>query len=85
MGDDGILCDEYVDTYSDVSHYHEIEIFDGDSDFPNTSSHKQSWPCPLDLTSVHATSTEEEESSKLDSYDDKTSQEAQSAGWLFKI
>jgi hypothetical protein len=42
MGDDGILCDEYVDTYSDVSHYHEIEIFDGDSDFPNTSSHKQS-------------------------------------------
>jgi hypothetical protein len=34
---------------------------------------------------VHATSTEEEKSSELDSYNDKTSQEAQSAGQLFKI
>jgi 3-oxoacyl-(acyl-carrier-protein) synthase len=39
----------------------------------------------LDFTSAHATSTEEEENNELDSYDDKTSQEAQSAGWLFKI
>ena len=34
---------------------------------------------------MQATSTEEEESSELESYDDKTSQEAQGAGRLFKI
>jgi hypothetical protein len=41
MGGDGILCDLYVDTYSDVSNYHAIEILDGNNDFPTTSSHKQ--------------------------------------------
>jgi hypothetical protein len=84
MGDDGILCEVYVDTYSDVSNDHETEILDGDSDVPTTSSHKHSRPCYLDFTSAQATSTEGEES-KLDSYDDKTSQEAQGAGRLFKI
>jgi hypothetical protein len=34
---------------------------------------------------VQATSKEEEESSELESYDDKTSQETQGAGTLFKI
>ena len=74
-----------MDICSDVSNDHETEILDGDSDVPTTSSHKQLWPCPLDFTSVQATSTEEEESSELDSYDDKTSQEAQGAGRIFKI
>jgi hypothetical protein len=41
MGDDDILCEVYVDTYSDVSNNHETEILDGDSDVPTTSSHKQ--------------------------------------------
>jgi len=42
MGDDCILCEVYVDTYSDVSNDHETEILDGDNDVPTTSSHKQS-------------------------------------------
>jgi len=41
MEDDGILCEVYVSTYSDVSSEHETEILDGDSDVPTTSSHKQ--------------------------------------------
>ena len=85
MGGVGISCEIYVDTYYDVSNNQETEILDSDSDVPTTSSHKQLATLSLRFSSAHATSTDEEESSTLDSYDDKRSQEAQVAGRLFKI
>jgi hypothetical protein len=83
--DDNILCELYAQTYSDVSNDRETEILDSDNDVPTTSSHKKSRSCSLDLTTESATCTEEEESSKLDSSDDKISQQTQDAGKLFKI
>ena len=41
LQEDDILCELYVDTHSDVSHYSDNESLDSDSDVPTTSSHKQ--------------------------------------------
>jgi hypothetical protein len=59
-----------VDTHSDN---HDNEILDSDSDVPTTSSCKQKQSCAIVFTSDIETSTEEEESSDLESSDDKTS------------
>jgi hypothetical protein len=49
--DNTILCELYVDTFSDVSDDGETEIFDSNSDTPSMSFRKQSQPCPLVFTS----------------------------------
>jgi hypothetical protein len=70
LKEDDILCELYVDTHSDNR---DNEILDSDSDVPTTSSCKQMQSCAIVFTSDSETSTEEEESSDLESSDDKTS------------
>ena len=70
---DEILCELYADTRSDVSDNSDNKIMESDSDVPTTSSHKQLRPSAVIFTGDSETSTEEEESSELESYDNKTS------------
>jgi len=65
-----VLC---ADARSDVSDNSDNEILDSDSDVPTTSSCKQLPSSAIVVTSDSETSTEEEESSVLESADDKTS------------
>jgi hypothetical protein len=68
-----ILYELYTYTLSGVSDNSGNEIFDSEGDIPTTSSHKQLRPSAVVFTSDSETSTEEEESSELESSDDKTS------------
>jgi len=70
---DDILCELYADTYFDASDDRDNEILDSDSDVPTTSVHKQLLPCYIVFSNESEKSTEEEESSELESSDDKTS------------
>ena len=72
LQEDDILCEVYVDIYSDVSDNSDNEILDRNSDIPTTSSHKLG-PSAIAVTSDSETSTEEEECSEPDSSDDNTS------------
>ena len=63
----------YVDACSDISDNSDNEILDSDNDVPTTSSCKQLPSSPIVITSDRDTSAEEEESSVLESPDDKTS------------
>ena len=67
------FCVLHVDIYSDVSDDCETEILGSDSDVPTTISCKQLLSSHLVIISESETSTEEEESSELQSSDDKTS------------
>ena len=68
-----ILCGLYVDTQSDVSDNSYSEILDSDSDILTTSSHNELPPSAVVITSDSEKGAEEEESSELESCDDKTS------------
>ena len=70
---DEILCELYADTRSVVSDNSDNKILDSDSDVPTTSPHKQLRPSAVVFTGDSETSTEKEESSELESYDNKTS------------
>ena len=70
---DDILRELYADTHSDVSCNSDNESLDRDIDVSTTSSHKQLRSSILVVTSDSETSTTEEESSKLENSDDKTS------------
>ena len=72
LKEDTILCELYADTGSDVSDNSDNETFGSDSDIPN-SSHKQLRPSAIVVTSDSERSTEEEESCKPESSDDKKS------------
>jgi len=63
----------YADTRSDVSDNSDNEILDSDSDGRTTSSRKQLPSSAVVVTSDSETSTEEGESSEVESCDDKTS------------
>ena len=73
LKEDDILCGLCADACSDVSDNSDNEILDSDSDVPTTSSRKQLPSSAIVVTSDSETSTEEEESSVLESCDDKTS------------
>jgi hypothetical protein len=68
LKEDDILCVLYADTCSDVS-----DNSDSDSDIPTISLHKELRPSAVFVTSDSETSTVEEESSELESSDDKMS------------
>jgi len=70
LQENGILCELYVDTRSDVSDYSDNESLDRDSDVPTTSSHKHLQSASIVVTTDSETSTEEEESSEPEKSDD---------------
>ena len=70
---DDILCGLCADTCSDVSDNSDSEILVSDSDGPTASFCKQLRSSAVVVTSDGETSTEEKESSELESSDDKTS------------
>ena len=55
LQEDGILCELYADTRSDVSDYSDNESLDSDTDIPTTSSCKQlqSSTGPLTAQFIH--------------------------------
>ena len=73
LQEDGILCELYADTRSDVSDNSDNESLDSDSDVSVTSSRKQLPSSVVVVTSDSETSAVEEESSAPENSDDKTS------------
>jgi hypothetical protein len=72
LKEDNILYKLYADTRSDISDNSD-DILDSDSDVPTIRPYKQLQPSAIVVTIDSETSTEEEESSELDSSDNKTS------------
>jgi len=73
LKEDNISCALYADTHSCVSDNSDNEILDSNSDVPTTSSRIQLRLSAIVFISDSDSSTEEEERSEPENFDDKTS------------